>query len=359
MGENTLDDILKNCPKNKIIVDNLINTWLKINNTSYKNIMCSVSGGSDSDIIIDLCKRCDISEKIIYIWFDTGLEYQATKEHLKQLEQKYDIQIVIKRAEKSIPACCRQYGQPFLSKQASEYISRLQKYNFQWEDDTFENLLNKYCRRIAEEDAFDHNQKLKKGVCNHYGNYYKGCCAALKWWCNVWGNKSKFNIQYNKWLKDFMILYPPQFKISNKCCHYAKKIVAKHIKEDYGCDLSIVGVRKAEKGARSSAYKNCFSDNDGKADEYRPIFWYKNSDKEDYEKHYEIVHSRCYTEYGLKRTGCAGCPYGRDFEQELEIIQKHEPKLFIAVNNIFSDSYEYTRKYREFCKMMDKKKRNK
>ena len=85
LGENTLDDILKNCPKNKIIVDNLINTWLKINNTSYKNIMCSVSGGSDSDIIIDLCKRCDISEKIIYIWFDTGLEYQATKEHLKQV----------------------------------------------------------------------------------------------------------------------------------------------------------------------------------------------------------------------------------------------------------------------------------
>lgn len=56
---------------------------------------------------------------------------------------------------------------------------------------------------------------------------------------------------------------------------------------------------------------------------------------------------------------CAGCSYGRDFEQELEIIQKYEPKLFVAVTRIFKDSYEYTRKYREFCKVMDKKKRNK
>ena len=45
-------------------------------------------------------------------------------------------------------------------------------------------------------------------------------------------------------------------------------------------------------------------------------------------------------EYGLKRTGCAGCPYGRNFEEELEIMQQHEPKLFKAVNFVFKDSYE-------------------
>jgi len=45
-----------------------------------------------------------------------------------------------------------------------------------------------------------------------------------------------------------MILNQPLFNISNKCCYYAKKLVAKHAKEDCGCDLSIVGVRKAEGG---------------------------------------------------------------------------------------------------------------
>ena len=54
--------------------------------------------------------------------------------------------------------------------------------------------------------------------------------------------------------------------------------------------------------------------------------------------------------YLRKRTGCAGCPYGKDFEFELEVIKKYEPKLYNAVNNIFGDSYEYTRKYLEFRK---------
>lgn len=72
----------------------------------------------------------------------------------------------------------------------------------------------------------------------------------------------------------------------------------------------------------------------------------------EYEDHCDILHSKCYTEYGLKRTGCSGCPYGRDFEFELNVIQKYEPKLYKAVMNIFGESY---RKYKEFCKKMDEK----
>ena len=119
--------------------------------------------------------------------------------------------------------------------------------------------------------------------------------------------------------------------------------------------MAITGVRKAEGGVRVAAYKTCFTyGND--FDEYRPIWWYSLNDRLDYEKSYDIIHSRCYTEYGLKRTGCAGCPYGRDFEFELSVIKKHEPKLFTAVNNIFADSYEYTRKYKQFVKERDRKK---
>ena len=98
------------------------------------------------------------------------------------------------------------------------------------------------------------------------------------------------------------------------------------------------------------AYKNCFTENEGECDDYRPLFWYMNEDKEDYENYYGVTHSDCYTKYGLKRTGCAGCPFNRNFEEELDIIKTYEPKLFKAVNNIFGDSYEYTRKYKEFCK---------
>lgn len=318
-----------NVTDNLTIFDSLVITNNKLKNPNYKKIMCSVSGGSDSDIEIHICTMLDKHKKVTYVFFDTGLEYQATKEHLKYLEQKYDIKIVVEKAIKPIPLCCRQYGQPFLSKQVSEWIGRLQKHNFKWEDKPFEELLIEY----------------------------PNCRAALKWWCNKWpkkknGSESSYNIAYNKYLKEFMIANPPNFLISNKCCYYAKKQVAQMYKQKNNIDLSITGIRKAEGGARATAYKNCFSSGEDKgvADEYRVIFWYKKEDKADFERQFNICHSRCYTEYGLTRTGCAGCPYGNDFEQELRIIKEHEPKLYKAVNNIFAESYQYTRRYKEFIK---------
>ena len=54
---------------------------------SYAPI-CSISGGSDSDIVLDLIHKIDDDKKVTYLWIDTGLEYTATKDHLNDLEQK-------------------------------------------------------------------------------------------------------------------------------------------------------------------------------------------------------------------------------------------------------------------------------
>lgn len=294
----------------------------------HNKIACSISGGSDSDIMLDLLHRLDPEKKITYIWFDTGLEYEATKRHLKEIEQKYNIEIVPLKAKKPIPIAVREYGVPFLSKQVSERIARLQRHNFQWEDEPLDVLLKKYPK----------------------------CRLALRWWCNDFGEKSKFNISYNTWLKEFLIQNPPTFRISNRCCDFAKKSVAKDYIENGDFDLSCVGVRKAEGGARSSAYKNCFTPSEsGKVAQYRPLFWFDKNSKEIYKDSHDIKYSDCYEIWGLDRTGCAACPFGKNFEFELECIEKHEPKFYKAVNNIFGVSYEYTRKYKEFQKMMKEK----
>lgn len=314
-----LNELLENCPKNKTICDNLIRAYKIINDEKYKKIVCSISGGSDSDIMLDIVWRCDKDNKVDYVWFNTGLEYQATKDHLKFLEDKYQIEIKSYKAIKAIPLSCKTYGQPFISKQTSEYIQRLQRHGFQWEDKSF----------------------------NELEILYPKCKAALAWWCNT--NKSdNFNIRRNKWLKEFIIENPPKFLASKKCCQYAKKDVVHKMIKEFGYDLNIVGVRKSEGGIRATSYKNCFDEKVGECDNYRPLFWYNDKDKREYEDVYDITHSKCYTEYGLKRTGCCGCPYGRDYKTELEIIQKYEPKLYKAVINVFGDAYEYTRQYREF-----------
>lgn len=325
-----LSDVLTNAPEDSIITDSFVITDAKIKR--YKKIMCSISGGSDSDIMIDLCQKLNNIDNIKYVFFDTGLEFEATKRHLLSLEKKYNVTIERVKAIKPIPICCKEFGQPFVSKQVSEWISRLQRHNFQWEDEPLEILLERY----------------------------PGCRAALRWWCNDFkksktGRESSFNIAYNQLLKEFIMDNPPKFAISNKCCYYAKKKVASSYMNKGEFDLNMYGVRKAERGARKSAYKSCFSENIDGCDEYRPIFWYLSDNKNTYEAYYNIKHSDCYEVYGLKRTGCAGCPFGRNFEDELKVMKKYEPLIFKAVNNIFHDSYEYTRKYRKYVE----EKRNK
>ena len=56
-----------------------------------------------------------------------------------------------------------------------------------------------------------------------------------------------------------------------------------------------------------------------------------------------------------KQTGCVGCPFNQEIETDLVAIKTFEPKLYKAIMNVFGQSYEYTRKYREFYKEMKEK----
>lgn len=322
-------DLMDEGPDNLTIQDALGKCLQQVR--THERILCSVSGGWDSDIMADMIIRCGGKEKTTFVYFNTGLEYKATKRQIKALEERHGINIEVLPPIKPIPICVKEYGIPFWSKTVSEYIYRLQRHNFQWEDEPFDVLLKKYPR----------------------------CKAALRFWCNNWpssktGQNSKFNISYIPHLKEFMIANPPTFRISAKCCTYAKKEVAHKYEQENDFDLNCTGVRKAEKGARSNSFKTCYTQAQAGADAYRPLFWFSDADKVEYDQHYGITHSDCYEVWGMSRTGCAGCPFGKEFEQELELTQKYEPNFYRAANKIFGQSYEYTRQYLRFREEMKK-----
>lgn len=57
----------------------------------HPNAICSYSGGADSDIMIDIIERTrDMFNlpPVRYVFFNTGLEMKATKEHVKETEKK-------------------------------------------------------------------------------------------------------------------------------------------------------------------------------------------------------------------------------------------------------------------------------
>lgn len=135
--------------------------------TNNKNILVSVSGGADSDCMIDIVENLiprDGEHDVTYVWFDTGVEMDATKRHLSFLEEKYDIKIHRERGKMQVAEAVRNVGYPFYSKQFAEYIGRLQKHNFQWEDEPFDVLCAKY----------------------------PNCNAALRWWCTL-GKTNRIN----------------------------------------------------------------------------------------------------------------------------------------------------------------------
>lgn len=317
--------------ENYTIVDSYAKALRHINGSS--TALCSISGGSDSDIVLDIIHNVDDSEKVVYYWIDTGLEYQAAKEHLSFLEDKYGIEIQRIKPIKPIPTCVREYGVPFLSKYVSEQMMRLQSHNFQWEDEPLEVLLKKY----------------------------PNCKVALQWWCNAYytaengvQQMSRFSINRNKWLKEFITQNPPDFPISNKCCEYAKKKPARQFVKETGADLEITGIRKSEGGIRSANYKTCFSESKSKGCvTYRPIFWYTDSDKRDYEDFYGVTHSRCYAEYGLKRTGCVGCPFNPHINEELSIIENMSRNCTRQLSIFSGNLMNIPENIREFVKMMN------
>lgn len=316
-------------PDNENIRKAFITTSEKLKD--FTNIQVSLSGGADSDTMLDIIEKCRYPHNnIYYVFFNTGLDYDATRRHIKYLEEKYGIEMIKQSPKKSIPTTCKQDGQPFLSKKISDYIGRLQNHGFQWEDEPIEVLTKKY----------------------------DNCLTALKWWTNTWGEGSQFNIEKRRFLKEFMVMNPPTFKISAKCCDFAKKLVAKQFHKDYQIELECTGVRKAEGGARSTAFKNCFTpDNKEHISTYRPIFWFTKEDRATYKRFFKLTYSDCYEKYGMTRTGCPACPFGGNFDEELLIIERNEPKFSKAVNKIFGDAFEYQRAYYKFRDEMLAKER--
>ena len=297
----------------------------------YKRIATSYSGGSDSDIILDmieLVKPYEDCGEICYTFFNTGLEFDATLRHITEVEQKYGVSIERIKPKKSIPTACREHGIPFICKDVSDMLNRLQSHGFDWCDTPEGATTEKYGR----------------------------CKSALDWYfCrrppSGSGKNSNFHIDRYKLLREFLIVNPPDFQISEKCCDYAKKNVSKNFDKVFQPDLRVIGMRQAEGGRRVGSIQNCFTPtSESSVANYRPLWFWSDEDKRIYKEWRGIRYSDCYEIWGAKRTGCVGCPCNSKVLQELQIAEQYEPNKVKAAFAVFRKSYEYREAYNRFKK---------
>lgn len=281
--------------------DTLVHTAFKMYEYfgNHENIMISVSGGSDSDCIVHYV--CTYFPEMLYkchfVFVDTGLEYAATKRHLCYLEKKYSI--VIQRIRGvSVVTSCRKYGFPILSKFKSQ-------------------MINLYIRDCAS------------GYRVIFENHAKSFHAM-----EFTESQKKLAV----YLKENGIL------VSDKCCTVSKKKPLNQYQKKNKIDLCVTGERKSEGGIRSLSHKSCF-ERKKDIDKFMPLFWWSDEVKETFKAVEGIQYSDCYEVWGMKRTGCVGCPFNLNIGNDLEKMKQYEPNLYKACMNVFGLAYELTDKF--------------
>lgn len=304
----------------------------------HPNAICSYSGGSDSDILLDLIeetRKMFNLPPVKYCFFNTGLEMDATKRHVKDQAERYGVEIKQYRPKVNVVKATRRYGQPFVSKIMSAGLETVQTKNIPL------SIADEYAQA---EDKAAKRQELRER--------YQKCESAINFLCccNSAG-EPRPNIQLvinsSKYMLDFIKENPIPFKVSNKCCTYCKKNLAHSVQK--GFDMVITGERRDEGGMRSVPRKDCtsmcFTESADGSYRLRPLYYVSDADKAWYKEWRGLRYSDAYEVYGLTRTGCCGCAISAKAVEDLEKIRPYEPNLVKAAWAVFGDSYRYRAKY--------------
>ena len=280
---------------NKLDISRIHNTLGKMAHylSNHNSICVSVSGGSDSDIIVHMIATYfrEYLYKVHFVFVNTGLEYKSTLRHLEYMEKRYDIHIDRIRG-RSVVLVVKEDGVPIISKNYSKMI----------------------------------------------GAAINGKAWALRQIARTREESPKYALSKNqKNLANYLLANP--VKVSSSCCDKSKKYPLHQYQKSIGADLDITGERKAEGGVRSTAHTTCFEARDRKADKYMPLWFWDDETKQYYKDAEGIIYSDCYEVWGMKRTGCVGCPFNSRVGADLKMIEKHEPLLYKACLNVFGESY--------------------
>ena len=241
----------------------------------HPNATCSYSGGSDSDILLHLIEQVRKTfnlPPIHYAFFNTGLEKEAIKRHVSEVESLYGVTITRYRPKKNIVQATREYGQPFVSKIMSAGIEGIQRKNIP---------LSIHKEYADAEDKEAKRAELKKR--------YPGCETTINFLCccNSKGEPRpdiQLVINSSKYMLDFITDNPIPFNVSNKCCDYCKKQLAHSVQRSF--DMVITGERRDEGGMRSVPRKDntsmCFTETADGSYRLRPLFYVSDADKQWY-----------------------------------------------------------------------------
>lgn len=241
------------------------------------NAYLSFSGGKDSTIVHFLFDMALPGNNIPRVFIDTGIEYLEIRKFVMEIANK-DPRFVIIKPSKPIKAILDKYGYPFKSKEHSHFLSCYQHSGFG-------KSVNQYLKRDGESKLIT-------------------CPNSLRY---------QFDPSF-------------QIKIGDKCCLKLKKEPAKKYEKESGRNIAITGMRSEEGGQRMRIKGCVLTDGEGNLKKFHPLIVVSEDWEEEFVKRNSIPLCALYKEpYNFKRTGCKGCPFALNLEEQLEIMEIYMP----------------------------------
>lgn len=263
------------------------------------NFYISFSGGKDSTIVHHLVDMVIPDNQIPRVFINTGIEYLDMVKHVKELA-KNDKRIVICNSGVHITKMLKKYGYPFKSKEHAHKVSTFQS--------------------------------------SGYGKTVEAYIEGVK------QNNKKSFIKCPKKLQ-YQFTNQCKLKISDKCCDKLKKEVAKKYQKREQKSIAILGTRIAEGGTRR-VHKECVVfDRNNNLKIFKPINPCNDEWCDWFIEKYNIKLCKLYyPPFNFKRTGCAGCPFALDLQDQLNIMEKLLPIDYKRSEYIWAPVYaEYRR----------------
>lgn len=277
-------------------------------------IVLSFSGGKDSTIIAKLIEMSKLPIELVFS--NTGVELEATLDFVK----KFDCTWI--KPEMTMSQTLKKYGKPVLSKEKSDRLAI-------------------YHRNIDNNpEQYSAVDKLINGTFGKIAN------------------------------KHIHLLHEDlEFKTSAHCCDILKKKPFQKYMIENDLEGYFTGVRTAEGGNRLR-YTSCVQTKklgNKVVVLSMPIIDWTDEVCDAFVEEYNIELSEAYTTYGMKRTGCVGCPFNQELAKDMETLYNHEPKKYKGALFWFKDSYiqqkvrldfdeEYTKELEEMLPIIEERR---
>lgn len=265
-----------------------------------KNAYISFSGGKDSTILHYLIDMALPNNKIPRVFINTGIEYNYIVEFVNELASK-DNRFVIIKPSQTIKPMLEKFGYPFKSKQHSHNLA------IYWR--------NKYKKEF--------NLSLKRYLGIIESNTLFRCPNQLKY---------QFTKSFN-------------LKCSDMCCMKMKKEPVKKWQKENNRNIALTGMRKEEGGQRASLKGCVITDKSNNVVKFHPLLVVNDQFENWFIQKNNIKLCKLYYEpFNFKRTGCKGCPFALDLQEQLIIMQTYLPNERKQCEMIWEPVYkEYRR----------------